>query len=53
MRARLATPMLVAGALSRAIGSPLGRAAVIWPARVLPALLGMVAARTRIPRTRQ
>jgi len=53
MRARLATPMRVAGALSRAIGSPLGRAAVIWPARAVPALFTIVAARTRIPRARQ
>jgi flavin-dependent dehydrogenase len=50
MRARLATPMRLAGLLSRAIASPLGRAAVMWPARAVPPLFAFVASHTRIPR---
>jgi flavin-dependent dehydrogenase len=50
MRSRLALPMRVAGILSHAIASPLGRAAIVWPARVLPAAFTLVAAATRIPR---
>ena len=50
MRARLARPMRVAGTVSRAIGSPFGRAAVVWPARLLPQIFTLVAAATRISR---
>lgn len=50
MRARLAPPMRVAGVLSRAIGTPLGRAALVWPASVVPAILALAADRTRISR---
>jgi flavin-dependent dehydrogenase len=50
MRARLALPMRVAGILSHAIATPLGRAAVVWPARLLPPVFTLVAAATRIPR---
>ncbi len=48
MASRLAVPMTIAGALSRAIASPLGRAAVVWPARVVPGIFSLVAAKTRI-----
>lgn len=50
MRARIRTPMLIAGGLSRAIRTPFGRAAVMWPARAVPSIFGVVAARTRISR---
>lgn len=50
MRRRLAKPMFVSGALSRAIASPAGRAAVVWPASVIPAIFSQVAAHTRIAR---
>jgi flavin-dependent dehydrogenase len=50
MRARLASPMRVAGMLSQAISSPLGRAAVVWPARVLPTIFARFAEATRISR---
>jgi len=42
--------MFVSGALSRAIASPAGRAAVVWPASVIPAIFSQVAAHTRIAR---
>jgi flavin-dependent dehydrogenase len=48
MASRLAVPMTIAGALSGAIASPLGRAAVVWPARVVPGIFSLVAAKTRI-----
>jgi flavin-dependent dehydrogenase len=51
MRKRLATPMLVAGVLSRAITTPMGRAAVVWPASIAPQIFTAVASLTRINRT--
>jgi len=48
MAKKLKTPMFVAAALSNAIASPLGRAAVVWPARMIPAVFSFVASQTRI-----
>jgi flavin-dependent dehydrogenase len=48
MAKKLKTPMFVAAALSNAIASPFGRAAVVWPARILPAIFSLVASQTRI-----
>ena len=50
MARKLAIPMLVAGTLSHTIASPIGRAAVIWPARIVPAIFSSIATRTRIER---
>jgi len=51
MRKRLQTPMTVAGILSRAIASPIGRAAVIWPASIFPPIFSVAANLTRIRST--
>jgi hypothetical protein len=50
MAARLGVPMFVSGAISRAIESSAGRAAIVLPARVVPQLFSLVAAKTRIAR---
>ena len=50
MLARLAGPMRVSGALSHAIASPLGRAAVMWPASIVPGVFSLAATFTRISR---
>jgi flavin-dependent dehydrogenase len=51
MRKRLTIPMLVAGTLSRAITTPVGRAAVVWPAAIAPQIFSTVASLTRIARS--
>lgn len=50
MLRRLRGPMRVSGALSHAIATPAGRAAVMWPASLAPGIFALAAAYTRIER---